>query len=564
MGTPTVISPARPVSVKSLPTASALQPTLSQGRMKEEDTNVLPGRRVGPGLSETSIRGQSPPPVTAPGNGSLLVSPAMDLSMRLGVTGGDDRPPTGGGLSQQFAGTLGGGNRVFGPGGLGDTGIGASDTGLSGTRLFPGSGMSTGGQWRPHSANTQETGPYHVRSEIMPDQKQKFLQRYQQTQQGHSAASLLTGGSQLSSSSLKQPPGLSAPQANLLQQAQLHILQQQQQQNLQNSMLGASQNSSTQRQTSLGLVTSSQSSSPSSTPVPAHLSQGLSTSSPQQFAQLSLSSTTSPTEHDASSRRMESAQQQMPSQLLKSSEDSGADVASLGSAFRSGMTFSDDDLKNSDTFDVSVGTPGSLADYSQQSRDADLAPGQQSHHPQSSMNPGVIGRRSVPDLGAIGDNIVPSLGREHFVAQHEALEHAFRNLPLPKDSERPKSYTPRHPTITPASYPQVQAPIIDNPGLWERLDKDVLFYAFYYQQGTYQQYLAARELKKQSWRYHKKYNTWFQRHEEPKVTTDEYETGTYVYFDFHVVHNDYQQGWCQRIKTEFTFEYCYLEDELVV
>lgn len=63
------------------------------------------------------------------------------------------------------------------------------------------------------------------------------------------------------------------------------------------------------------------------------------------------------------------------------------------------------------------------------------------------------------------------------------------------------------------------------------------------QQGTYQQYLAARELKKQSWRYHKKYNTWFQRHEEPKVTTDEYETGTYVYFDFHVVHNDYQQGW---------------------
>lgn len=126
------------------------------------------------------------------------------------------------------------------------------------------------------------------------------------------------------------------------------------------------------------------------------------------------------------------------------------------------------------------------------------------------------------------------------------------------------SFLQRYPTITPASYPQMQAPVIDNPALWERLDKDVLFYAFYYQQGTYQQYLAARELKKQSWRYHKKYNTWFQRHEEPKITTDEYETGTYVYFDFHVVHNDYQQGWCQRIKTEFTFEYCYLEDELIV
>jgi len=51
--------------------------------------------------------------------------------------------------------------------------------------------------------------------------------------------------------------------------------------------------------------------------------------------------------------------------------------------------------------------------------------------------------------------------------------------------------------------------------------------------------------------------TWFQRHEEPKVTTDEYEQGTYVYFDF-------ETGWCQRIKSEFTFEYSYLEDELQI
>lgn len=62
-------------------------------------------------------------------------------------------------------------------------------------------------------------------------------------------------------------------------------------------------------------------------------------------------------------------------------------------------------------------------------------------------------------------------------------------------------------------------------------------------QNTYQQYLAAKELKKQSWRYHKKYNTWFQRHEEPKVATDEYEQGTYVYFDFHIANDDLQHGW---------------------
>ena len=67
--------------------------------------------------------------------------------------------------------------------------------------------------------------------------------------------------------------------------------------------------------------------------------------------------------------------------------------------------------------------------------------------------------------------------------------------------------------------------------------------------------MAAAQLKKQSWRYHKKYKTWFQRHEEPTETTDEYERGTYVYFDF-------ESGWCQRIKTEFTFEYAFLEDDL--
>ena len=61
---------------------------------------------------------------------------------------------------------------------------------------------------------------------------------------------------------------------------------------------------------------------------------------------------------------------------------------------------------------------------------------------------------------------------------------------------------------------------------------DSLFFVFYFQQGTYQQYLAAKMLKKNSWRFHKKYMTWFQRHEEPKILNDEFEEGTYVYFDY--------------------------------
>lgn len=42
-------------------------------------------------------------------------------------------------------------------------------------------------------------------------------------------------------------------------------------------------------------------------------------------------------------------------------------------------------------------------------------------------------------------------------------------------------------------------------------------------QGTKAQFLAAKTLKKQSWRFHTKFMMWFQRHEEPKAITDEYE-----------------------------------------
>ena len=45
-------------------------------------------------------------------------------------------------------------------------------------------------------------------------------------------------------------------------------------------------------------------------------------------------------------------------------------------------------------------------------------------------------------------------------------------------------------------------------------------------QGTKAQYLAAKALKKQSWRFHTKYMMWFQRHEEPKTITEDYEQVT--------------------------------------
>ncbi|KAL9646888.1 hypothetical protein ABK040_013748 [Willaertia magna] len=96
---------------------------------------------------------------------------------------------------------------------------------------------------------------------------------------------------------------------------------------------------------------------------------------------------------------------------------------------------------------------------------------------------------------------------------------------------------------------------LSNPAVYSTMDSDTLFFIFYFQQGTYYQYLAAKELKRQAWRYHKKYSTWFQRHHKPTMTTNEYEQGTYLYFDF-------ETAWCQRIKEGFSFEYAYLEDEL--
>ncbi len=136
-----------------------------------------------------------------------------------------------------------------------------------------------------------------------------------------------------------------------------------------------------------------------------------------------------------------------------------------------------------------------------------------------------------------------------------ALDESYIHCPSNVDSERQRTYTPRNPYLTPSSYPTTPSLIFENPAIFEKLGTDCLFFIFYYAQGTYQQYLAARELKKQSWRYHKKYMTWFQRHEEPKVTTEDYEQGSYIYFD-------YESGWCQRIKSDFRFEYMYLEDSL--
>ncbi|KAI4140739.1 MAG: hypothetical protein L6R39_005673 [Caloplaca ligustica] len=123
------------------------------------------------------------------------------------------------------------------------------------------------------------------------------------------------------------------------------------------------------------------------------------------------------------------------------------------------------------------------------------------------------------------------------------------------DAERPRHYRPQTKYNTPRYYPQEPFMTIDDPALYSKIDTDTLFYIFYYRQNTYQQYMAAKSLKNQSWRFHKQYQTWFQRHEEPKTITEEYEQGTYRFFD-------YESTWMNRRKADFKFAYKFLEDDL--
>ena len=93
---------------------------------------------------------------------------------------------------------------------------------------------------------------------------------------------------------------------------------------------------------------------------------------------------------------------------------------------------------------VSQNPSAPAAESTQLPRDTDLSPGQPLQPGMSSSGVGVIGRRSVSDLGAIGDNLTgtsASSGHDQLYNM-QMLEAAFHRLPQPKDSERAKTYIP--------------------------------------------------------------------------------------------------------------------------
>lgn len=135
------------------------------------------------------------------------------------------------------------------------------------------------------------------------------------------------------------------------------------------------------------------------------------------------------------------------------------------------------------------------------------------------------------------------------------LESSLEQVPEAKDSERPRAYVPRWPVPPHPVFPQQAPPTVETPATFHKLDTDALFFAFFFQQGTYAQYLATKELRQRSWRFHTQLKTWIQRFEQPVSRQGESEHGTFVYFD-------YISRWSRRIKRDFTFHYEFLEDDV--
>ena len=107
--------------------------------------------------------------------------------------------------------------------------------------------------------------------------------------------------------------------------------------------------------------------------------------------------------------------------------------------------------------------------------------------------------------------------------QFDMLEAAFTRMPLPSDSERLRPYMLKNPAKTPPFYPQYPLVGSTEAHFFSMLSTETLFFVFYYLEGTHAQYMAAKTLKRQSWRFHTKYKMWFQRHEEPEHIDEECE-----------------------------------------
>jgi len=142
------------------------------------------------------------------------------------------------------------------------------------------------------------------------------------------------------------------------------------------------------------------------------------------------------------------------------------------------------------------------------------------------------------------------------------LQSSCANRPVCSDSLRNQAYVPSNNYTqvgndSRAAYP-LRISRRDDSNLMGQLPFDALQLIFFYREGTQSQFSAAQDLKRRQWRFHKKFGIWMQRAgENVKTSNQAFEFGSYDFFDFSHDH------WSVRTKSDFTFEYEFLEDDSI-
>lgn len=150
-------------------------------------------------------------------------------------------------------------------------------------------------------------------------------------------------------------------------------------------------------------------------------------------------------------------------------------------------------------------------------------------------------------LGRLTNEPEVPLGELDLETAQELIDTSFFYAIRADDRARPSLIVLNTPFPCHASFPK--CPLFREVERIKQMELDTLFFIFYHQPGTYQQYLAARYLQSKNWQYHKKEQTWFQREDSGRGKSGK---GTYFYFD-------YTASWSQRIRQDFLFESVHLE-----
>lgn len=180
----------------------------------------------------------------------------------------------------------------------------------------------------------------------------------------------------------------------------------------------------------------------------------------------------------------------------------------------------------------------------------------------------------------------------------DVINMGYNKRPQPMDTHEPSFYKPDRPFETPSYFPKERRRMFDSPHIFTLMDLDTLFFIFYYQSASYQQFMAAKELKVRGWSYNTKFSAWFQRHYSKKgvkeqderedgdnedgsssspsksslgkneqkslkgkgqhiIVGGKYEKGTYIFFSR-------DSSWQMRMRENFKFDYSCLEDDKAV